>query len=497
MIAAQKLSPSFSERYCRFCGISKNVTVDIFETGLAAKAAQLISLPIDPKEPLPRLICERCQASLVASYQFMTNAITREIKLRRMYSLTPPDCSSSVIDLTEHPNTIKHSQRRVDVALEKLKSSTAIEIKKVVKKIEHGLPQLKIVALPKPKSGPIEAQPEPPELPELDMAIEKLGSPSVEVPQAEDELPEFDYASCTFPPSEKAERTEVEIDDIDKIFDVNRKYPRYSFEEYEIIGTPTYICQQCSRKFRSRAELQTHFVTKKGCRDNYPCPTCGKVFNLSHQLKSHQKTHLPKPEVRYTCEKCDFIARSTFDLDNHRGDIHGEQIGFAYRCCDKKFTTLRELQEHEATHEKLPLLCATCGKSYRSKQALAHHEYTHSDARPYECKVCGQTYKRRENLIRHGQQHTGIKLFHCDLCPKEFAKKDSIINHYRKFHSDQPMPKWSQTGEKLALNGKRKREEPLDQEPTETVIEEQVLTFDGEMEVLDEYLDLEHSYFRK
>ena len=51
-----------------------------------------------------------------------------------------------------------------------------------------------------------------------------------------------------------------------------------------------YECEQCDSKFKQKKLLNKHVKTLHG-GEEFPCPTCGKVFNQKSNMKRHSKMH--------------------------------------------------------------------------------------------------------------------------------------------------------------------------------------------------------------
>lgn len=86
--------------------------------------------------------------------------------------------------------------------------------------------------------------------------------------------------------------------------------------------------------------------------------------------------------------------------------------------------------------------CATCNKSFPSKDHLRKHVIVHSDERKYKCTVCSATYKHSKSLRRHNlESHIGKKpikkqeQFHCTICEKVLSSKFSLKKHL-EIHAD-------------------------------------------------------------
>jgi predicted RNA-binding Zn-ribbon protein involved in translation (DUF1610 family) len=54
----------------------------------------------------------------------------------------------------------------------------------------------------------------------------------------------------------------------------------------------SFDCDQCPSKFKEKKTLTAHMKMKHSKKAaEFPCPTCGKVFNQKNNMKRHQKTH--------------------------------------------------------------------------------------------------------------------------------------------------------------------------------------------------------------
>ena len=48
--------------------------------------------------------------------------------------------------------------------------------------------------------------------------------------------------------------------------------------------------------------------------------------------------------------------------------------------CDKNFTTLRSLREHEKLHKEETFICEICGRAFTNRHKLTHHVVVHSES---------------------------------------------------------------------------------------------------------------------
>lgn len=53
----------------------------------------------------------------------------------------------------------------------------------------------------------------------------------------------------------------------------------------------TFVCTDCSRRFRRQEHLKRHYRSLHTSDKPFPCPDCGKRFSRSDNLAQHQRTH--------------------------------------------------------------------------------------------------------------------------------------------------------------------------------------------------------------
>ena len=84
------------------------------------------------------------------------------------------------------------------------------------------------------------------------------------------------------------DKVEFSCDECGKTYkykkDLN-SHKRLKHEEVDI-----YQCEQCKSKFKQKKLLNKHIKTQHGSEE-FPCPTCGRVFNQKSNMKRHSKMH--------------------------------------------------------------------------------------------------------------------------------------------------------------------------------------------------------------
>ncbi|KAM4819906.1 LOW QUALITY PROTEIN: zinc finger protein 200 [Thomomys bottae] len=132
----------------------------------------------------------------------------------------------------------------------------------------------------------------------------------------------------------------------------------------------------------------------------HTCPLCGKQFNDSSYLISHQRTH--------THEK-------------------------PYQCsyCGKSFHYKTNLNKHERIHTgEKPYSCSQCGKTFRQNAHRSRHEGIHVREKTFKCPEYGQNFPDKEELVLHLQSETK-RPYDCKSCARRFGRLSDSTRHER------------------------------------------------------------------
>lgn len=102
------------------------------------------------------------------------------------------------------------------------------------------------------------------------------------------------------------------------------------------------------------------------------CSVCSKVFENSHVLEAHERTH---KSPKYTCEEC---GKGFSQLRNfkYHVSVHKGTKEFAAKCpeCDKLFNDKGYLSSHLKIHRnKKEYVCPHCPKSFNQRVAFNMH----------------------------------------------------------------------------------------------------------------------------
>ncbi len=163
-------------------------------------------------------------------------------------------------------------------------------------------------------------------------------------------------------------------------------------------------------------------------RESRTCVQCPKKVILDDidSLNVHFE-HCQK-ERPFQCELCGRGFRTKYLLTCHEKTRNRELKAFSCSLCKKRFHFRCDLSRHERTHERAKFICTDCGRSFRSKCALAAHCIKHIGQKPFKCSECQKKYVSAKSRNQHQFAHKA-KWFTCTDCGKSYTRKASLMKH--------------------------------------------------------------------
>jgi len=194
-------------------------------------------------------------------------------------------------------------------------------------------------------------------------------------------------------------------------------------------------CHHCTKKFPDKESLYNHV---KHASEQFLCNTCGRKFKSKAYLQSHERNK-HTGETPFLCALCDVRFTMSWKLKRHNDKEHPTSTEEPYVCgfCGKEYRKKQVFKEHEKTHSdaltgKFSNECHICQKTFKTRDALRHHQFLHD--KKFECEQCGKCFGYSRNLELHLKSHKGIKDFQCHNCTKAFYSLRSLKMHMEIKH---------------------------------------------------------------
>ncbi|XP_041378116.1 uncharacterized protein LOC121390382 [Gigantopelta aegis] len=191
-------------------------------------------------------------------------------------------------------------------------------------------------------------------------------------------------------------------------------------------------CPICHKVLAKHTNIMIHIDTMHTKQEECVCNICGKKFRHPRYLRLHLGRHSGvKPHVCSVCGKR-FFATNT--LRCHM-EVHKDQSERQYRhicsVCGRGFNGKSSLDDHMNKHTGAkPHSCPLCGVKFGFRSMLyKHHQFVHSNLRPFSCTICPKSYKSKQRLSAHMVSHTGISRFNCLQCKKAFSTSSTLKQH--------------------------------------------------------------------
>ncbi|XP_048347259.1 zinc finger protein 436-like [Sphaerodactylus townsendi] len=214
-------------------------------------------------------------------------------------------------------------------------------------------------------------------------------------------------------------------------------------------GDKPFECLECGKSLCDKSSLIQHQRIHTGEKP-YKCLECGKSFIQSSKLTRHRRMHTG--EKVHSCSYCSKSFSDKSSLIQHQRIHTGEK---PYKCleCGKSFNQRANFTRHQRMHTgDKAYSCPDCGKNLCDKSSLLQHQRIHTGEKPFNCSECGKSFNKSTNFVRHTRIHTGEKPYSCSYCVKRFYDKASLIQHQRVHTGEKPF-KCSECGKRFSHRG--------------------------------------------
>lgn len=152
--------------------------------------------------------------------------------------------------------------------------------------------------------------------------------------------------------------------------------------------------------------------------DTDPKPTTSKVWTrLKFTESKRHLIHCKHPECNLSFKRRDALDRHEYTHDGVK----------KYVCdiCDAKYITQSHLKRHTRsshqiqTDDKIKCQHESCGKEFTSTTSMKrHYKIRHVKGKIYSCNECDEKFYRKNQLKQHSTKHTGIFPYYCPTCGK-------------------------------------------------------------------------------
>ncbi|XP_078044435.1 uncharacterized protein LOC144473908 isoform X2 [Augochlora pura] len=229
-------------------------------------------------------------------------------------------------------------------------------------------------------------------------------------------------------------------------------------------------CCVCFEKFSSLVILKQHLILhciqvllpkndrqrnkklgKCVISEKIQCKVCGKRFRLKSRFKEHQRLckkmgtrgkklqKVPNPVETSLTERT--LKDSNIELDH---DLHNAKSSTVIqpKRLLKGIAVAKGYNVDLSDADKEKFFCITCNTRFQTFQKLCIHDQTYSKAATYVCESCNTAFSNMRLLRNHRRNTHAIDTlrefkYFCSFCTQGFMTKLSVHIHTKHFHAGQ------------------------------------------------------------
>ena len=173
------------------------------------------------------------------------------------------------------------------------------------------------------------------------------------------------------------------------------------------------------------------------------------LWREKFESKKVQETHStstsssPQQEILYTCDECVYEAITLTDLNNHKTEIHNEDL--KCKVCGIPTLTESDLEGHMKSyhvedniqkHEsQIVYLCSECDEEFEVKTELENHmQSKHDEPQDTMCDKCNYAGENIRDMEGHRKAEHSYFVYFCSACDYETSNFSILKQHKQTKH---------------------------------------------------------------
>lgn len=186
-----------------------------------------------------------------------------------------------------------------------------------------------------------------------------------------------------------------------------RERKKDEYESWMTINKETneWVCNICEKSYSNKSNLRRHISLHDiNERKDYKCPFCSRVFQYQRYLQHHiGYMHKSKEEKEHECFVCGLTCTTKSSLKRHMmlhtGDLERTKV-FECDTCHKKFKYKKELENHIQYHlDERPYPCDKCDYRARTYFNLMNHSGIHLHPKKRKRKISSESTEQKAAKI--------------------------------------------------------------------------------------------------